>query len=356
MHAIIVDIDGTLTLGGNDANEPVIAKVRAVAADADIIIVSARPASRLNETRKWLDAQQVPHARLYLNDFADQSGPNVAEAFKTYKFDELATEFGEDLEYVVDNDPDMREIARKRGLTALSPEEFVALDAQDGEDLQTHPTTLHRASTTCQYKALDDAAKVGRFSGYGAVFGNVDAYKERLLPGAFTATLADARASGRMPAMLWQHDPTQPIGVWRAMHEDAHGLYVEGELADTQLGREAYSLLKLGALSGLSIGFSVKSDRFDQRDQVRELESVHLWEVSPVTFPANTAARVAQVKTGSSMTIREFERFLREAGSFSAQHAKAIAARGYRALRDEAKAPGTVDTAWLQDMARRLSV
>jgi len=213
---------------------------------------------------------------------------------------------------------------------------------------------VRHAGFVCEYKALDDAP-TGRFSGYGAVFGNVDAYRERLMPGAFAATLADAHAVGRMPAMLWQHNPTQPIGVWRSMREDARGLYVEGELADTQLAREAYSLMKLGALSGLSIGFTVAQDRMNPDDKVRELQAVNLWEVSPVTFPANTEARVDNVKTGSAMTIREFERFLRDAGSFSAQQAKAIAARGYRALRDEASEDESLDAAWLDDMARRLS-
>jgi hypothetical protein len=256
------------------------------------------------------------------------------------------------LEYVVDNDAEMRAIARARGLRAITPEEFVAM--ADTEEQHRRPAILQRASTGCEYKALDDAS-TGRFAGYGAVFGNVDAYNERLLPGAFTQTLAEAAATGRQPAMLWQHDPTQPIGVWRTLREDAHGLFVEGELADTQLGREAYSLLKLGALSGLSIGFSVKRERLNPDDNVRELEAVKLWEVSPVTFPANSYARVAAVKSESAMTIREFERFLRDAGSFSAQQAKAIAARGYRALRDEATGNESLDADWLADMARRLS-
>lgn len=222
------------------------------------------------------------------------------------------------------------------------------------EEQDAERRDLRHAGFTCEYKALDDAP-VGRFSGYGAVFGNVDAYRERLMPGAFTQTLADAAEKQRMPAMLWQHNPTQPIGVWRSMREDEYGLFVEGELADTQLGREAYSLLKLGALSGLSIGFTVTRDRFNADEKVRELEAVNLWEVSPVTFPANVEARVAAVKSGSSMTIREFERFLRDAGSFSAAQAKAIAARGYRALRDEATDAESLDAAWLDDMARRLS-
>jgi phage head maturation protease len=31
-----------------------------------------------------------------------------------------------------------------------------------------------------------------------------------------------------MPALLWQHDPSKPIGVYEDMREDDTGLYVKG--------------------------------------------------------------------------------------------------------------------------------
>lgn len=222
------------------------------------------------------------------------------------------------------------------------------------ESVDSGTRAIKRAAFACEFKTYDNGP-VGRFSGYGAVFNNIDAYGERIVPGAFADTLDRAQTRGVMPAMLWQHDPTQPLGVWRTMREDERGLYVEGELADTQLGREAYALLKLGALSGLSIGFSVKKDAVNGDDKARDLLAIDLWEVSAVTFPANTEARVQQVKfTGPDMSIREFERFLRDVGSFSATQAKAIAARGFKALRDEA-AESDIDENWLADMAKRLS-
>lgn len=237
-----------------------------------------------------------------------------------------------------------------RSWSARKREELMRIDEQIDGDRQ-----VRHAGFACEYKAIDEGP-VGRFSGYGAVFNNVDVYNERILPGAFAETLSEAKARGRMPAMLWQHNPTQPIGLWRSMREDERGLYVEGELADTQLGREAYSLLKLGALSGLSIGFSVTKEQINRDENIRDLVAINLWEVSPVTFPANTEARVSQVKfSGPDMTIREFERFLRDAGSFSATQAKAIAARGFKASRDEATTDDINEAAWIDEMARRLS-
>ena len=97
--------------------------------------------------------------------------------------------------------------------------------------------------------------------------------------------------------MLWMHDPTTPIGVWLSVAENTAGLAVEGRLAlRTQKGGEAYELLKLGALSGLSIGYRVVSSRTDARTKARLLTDIDLFEISLVTFPANDAARVSAVK------------------------------------------------------------
>ena len=107
-------------------------------------------------------------------------------------------------------------------------------------------------------------------------------------------------------------------------------LYVEGDIADTDEGRNAYALLKVGALSGMSIGYCVPDGccelvKAPDGTTVFQITSVDLWEVSLVTFPMNDAARVESVKyAGPSMTVREFEKFLRDAGNFSASQAKAI--------------------------------
>jgi HK97 family phage prohead protease len=182
-------------------------------------------------------------------------------------------------------------------------------------------------------KLTDD----GQFAGYASVFDNTDLHAERVAPGAFAETLKDAQQKGRMPAMLWYHRPSEPIGVWLTMKEDKTGLWVEGQLAlKTQRGAEAYELLKMGAVSGLSIGFELMAWEKDEKEKnVLILTKVKLWEVSLVTFPANDEARVAEVKAalaqGKLPTEREFEQILRDAG-FSRKQATGIVADGYRAL------------------------
>ncbi|MDR3450743.1 MAG: HK97 family phage prohead protease [Alphaproteobacteria bacterium] len=137
----------------------------------------------------------------------------------------------------------------------------------------------------------------GIFMGYASVFGELDQQNEIVQAGAFARSLSKWRRQNRTPALLWMHDPTQPIGIWQTVREDASGLLVEGRLAlRTQKGGEAYELLKLGALTGLSIGYRVVASQIDAKRKARILTDVDLFEISLVTFPANEAARVSEVK------------------------------------------------------------
>ncbi len=154
--------------------------------------------------------------------------------------------------------------------------------------------TIHHFSGAMEVKAI---APDGTFTGYASVFDKVDSQNEIVARGAFTRTLAAWRAKNAAPAMLWMHDPTQPIGLWIAMEEDESGLVVQGRLAlGTQKGMEAYELLKMKALTGLSIGYRVVTSRIDGKKKAKILTQVDLFEVSLVTFPANDAARVSGVK------------------------------------------------------------
>jgi HK97 family phage prohead protease len=171
----------------------------------------------------------------------------------------------------------------------------------------------------------------GSVEGYGSMFGVKDAYDDIIAAGAFNASLAAHKSTGTMPAMLWQHDSSEPIGVWTEMVEDAKGLRIKGRLAlDTVRGKEAHALLKLGALNGLSIGFVSKQWSYDRETDIRTLTEVDLWEVSLVTFPANGKARVTNVKSAEELaTPKDAERILRDAG-FSKSDATAFVSRVMR--------------------------
>jgi HK97 family phage prohead protease len=193
----------------------------------------------------------------------------------------------------------------------------------------------------CSLREIKVASDEMTFEGYGAVFGNVDSYGDVIAPGAFASFLSDVK-SGKQnwPAMLSQHggmglssDDMTPVGVWVDLVEDGHGLKVTGKLADTPRGRELHQLMKMEprpAIDGLSIGYIAKEwePRSKPEDPRRTLKRIDLMEISPVTFPANGKARVASVKAFEELTkLSEIEDFLREAGGFSRNEAKAIIAR-----------------------------
>lgn len=174
-----------------------------------------------------------------------------------------------------------------------------------------------RVDCYLEIKSLGDD---GRIEGHAAVFGNVDLGLDRIERGAFRESLRHLK---KIP-MLWQHDTRVPIGVWDDMAEDKRGLRVSGDInLETQAGREARSLAKQGAVTGLSIGYIPRDFHFE--DEVRVLKRVDVLETSLVTFPMNPEARVAGIKHAS---LADFERELREMG-LSRTAAEAISKGGY---------------------------
>lgn len=194
-----------------------------------------------------------------------------------------------------------------------------------------------------EVKLASSGADAMTFSGYGAVFGNVDSYGDVIVPGAFAESLASAQRTGEWPAMLMQHggvglmaDDMTPIGIWTELAEDGHGLKVEGKLADTPRGREAYALLKMDprpAISGLSIGYIAKEavPRSRPEEPRRTLKRVDLIEVSLVTFPANRKARISGVKACGE-TERDIERWLMQDAGLSRREARHVINHGFKSL------------------------
>ena len=176
---------------------------------------------------------------------------------------------------------------------------------------------------------IKDLTATGCFAGYGNVYGVVDQGDDIVASGAFGDSLNDWAAKSRMPALLWQHNSRQPIGAYTSMKEDHTGLYVEGKLAlKTQQGAEAYELMKMQAISGLSIGFQTREDSFDQKTGVRTIKKGDLYECSLVTFPMNDSARVHAVKSIEQLgDLSGAEQYLREVGGVSRSMAKALISR-----------------------------
>jgi uncharacterized protein len=172
---------------------------------------------------------------------------------------------------------------------------------------------LSRKNRVCRFeiKGMEEGTdekgiKVATIKGYASVFGKVDWYEDVVNKGAFTKTLAERPKV----KVLWQHDHSCPIGKPGVMREDDYGLYVEFDLnLEVEKGREAYALLKQGAIDGLSIGFETIKDEMNRETGIRQILEVRLWEFSVVTFQAQEAAMAVDVRSMSAEGVASLARF-----------------------------------------------
>lgn len=160
---------------------------------------------------------------------------------------------------------------------------------------KTNETILHKtyAFTVTETKEADE--RTGVIVGDANVYGIVDEVGDIVEHGAFKRSLKgdDVRP------LLWQHDTYEVIG---------DGVFEETEkslrLADGQLykgvqrAEEAYEIAKQTRRPlGLSIGFSIASGgAYNDDDGIRHITEAKLYEVSLVTFPANTQSLIDGVK------------------------------------------------------------
>jgi len=135
-------------------------------------------------------------------------------------------------------------------------------------------------------------------TGHAAVFNTIAQggwFREQVAPGAFSDTIKtdDVRA-------LWNHDTNIVLGRNRSgtlkLKEDERGLAVEITPPDTQFARDMVESISRGDVSQMSFGFQVKKATWtedEDEDDLRTIEQVKLWEVSPVTFPFYDATDVS---------------------------------------------------------------
>lgn len=187
---------------------------------------------------------------------------------------------------------------------------------------------MEHKDLTFSVKALDQA---GTFEGAAAVANTIDFGGDIIDLEAFKACVNRRQKEGRMPKMLWQHDPRKIIGVWDEMEIRGDALYMKGRLLlDIPLAKEAYVLLSAKALDGISIGYKTYDYQMEGENRVRRLMDIDVLEASLVTFPMNPKARVSGVKHLAD--IRDVESILRDAGVPN-RFAKLVASYGYDAAK-----------------------
>jgi HK97 family phage prohead protease len=146
------------------------------------------------------------------------------------------------------------------------------------------------------------------FTGYASVFNSpsedLGGFVEYVAPGAFKRSLQ----SRNEVKLLWNHDSGEPLASLRGgtmqLVEDSVGLKVTAQLPNTTRGRDIAELLRTKVIDSMSFGFNVIKDSWSSNGQTRTLESVRLFEVSVVSFPAYEAT-VAQVRSAPSINADE---------------------------------------------------
>jgi HK97 family phage prohead protease len=205
------------------------------------------------------------------------------------------------------------------------------------------------------------AADTGKFEGYASTFNNVDSYGDTILPGAYKDTLS---ANG-LPKMFILHRSYElPIGKWLDASEDSKGLYVKGELTPgLSMANDVNAALKHGTLDGLSIGYALRKADYQPSDKIeggRIIKKISLLsEISPVTFPADSFARIDLSSVKSELesveTVRDFERFLRDAGGLSKSITEAVIARAKVVFSQGEPAIKAIDAKAIQALTERLN-
>lgn len=120
-------------------------------------------------------------------------------------------------------------------------------------------------------------------------------FKEQFKRGAFTDSLTTDDQLA-----LWSHDTSQVLGRTKngtlRLFEDDIGLRFELELPNTTLGNDAYETIKRGDVDGVSFGFQMQKEEWNESDRdniVRSVTKAKLLEISPVAFPAYPDSQVS---------------------------------------------------------------
>lgn len=174
--------------------------------------------------------------------------------------------------------------------------------------------------------------------GVAAVFGNLDAQGDIILPGAFTKTISEEYATGRVKH-LWQHDffepPVATITELRELNRDelppavlekapeaSGGLFIARKYYDgVDKSNWILQALKAGDITEMSIGYDpvdfeidVQTDANGNEFSIRKLKQVKLFDTSDVNWGANSATVTTGAKSADKIIADFISEFRRKAG------------------------------------------
>ena len=149
-----------------------------------------------------------------------------------------------------------------------------------------------------EYKSAEDNADILHIRAYALAFNNVDSYGDVIIPTALD-NFIKSEDFNRMH-LCYQHKRDIVIGVIKEAGIDEKGMWIDADILPTTDGKDVQMLIKAGAVREFSIGYWVNKCRYERRDgynyDIRVLEDIGIFEVSPVTFAANPEAVLIDAK------------------------------------------------------------
>jgi HK97 family phage prohead protease len=180
-----------------------------------------------------------------------------------------------------------------------------------GEDRSKMKKIERRTYTVRDIETRQEDDGTMRLTGYAAVFNDASVplpFKESIAPGAFRKTLTETPDV----RLLINHEGL-PLARTKngtlTLREDDRGLFMDAEIADTQEGRDLYTLVQRGDLDQMSFAFRVVRQKWSEDRSTRVLTEVSLadGDVSVVTYPAypTTSVEAREALANAIQAVKE---------------------------------------------------
>lgn len=184
---------------------------------------------------------------------------------------------------------------------------------------------MARSTFPCEFKSGEEE---GVFHGCASAYYRVDdsSYNDVIAPGAFDGDLGLFLRDGFIGGL--NHDWNEPIGRPIEARSSPEGLMFTAKISDTARGRDARTLMRDGVIKTVSVGFRVMPNGADYLEEAamktqwtqwgysptdedmakaskgcRVVRKARLYEISPVTIPANKGAVIMGVKNEGDASI-----------------------------------------------------
>jgi len=161
-------------------------------------------------------------------------------------------------------------------------------------------------------KTFDIKADNGTITGYASTWTREpDSYGDIVAKGAFTESIENIKAAGKVLPLLYNHDNEELknfIGTITSLEEDDHGLKFEATFDATPEAQRARELAMDGRLAKFSFAYDVvEAGEVELEDgrKANELRKLNIHEVSLVLYPANPDTSIVSIKSESMEYVPE---------------------------------------------------